>query len=53
MVSAGDPKTVNTFLTFIDNCLKKEEDMVQFEAAKTMCDLFEGFGSIINVETAF
>jgi len=33
--------------------LTKEEDMVQFEAAKTMCELFEVFGPVVNVEVPF
>ena len=48
-----DQKNANVFLKFIDGCLTKEEDSVQFEAAKTMCELFEVFGSSVNVETAF
>jgi hypothetical protein len=48
-----DQKTANVFFKYIDGCLTKEEDSVQFEAAKTMCELFEVFGSSVNVETAF
>jgi hypothetical protein len=33
--------------------LTKEDDAVQFEAAKTMCELFEILGSVIEVETPF
>jgi hypothetical protein len=33
--------------------LQKEDDTVQFEAAKTMCELFEVFGNQIDVETPF
>jgi hypothetical protein len=34
--------------------LTKEDDAVQFEAAKTMCDLYEVFGSsVVSIEVAF
>lgn len=53
LANSNDPKTVKAFLAFIDSCLKKEEDSVQFEAAKTQCELFEAFGNVIDVETPF
>jgi coatomer protein complex subunit gamma len=40
-------------LGYIEGCLTKEDDAVQFEAAKTMCELFEVFGTAINVELPF
>ncbi len=40
-------------MKFIEGALLKEEDAVQFEAAKTMCELFEVYGPSVNVETAF
>jgi hypothetical protein len=48
-----DPKTVKAFLGYIEGCLTKEDDAVQFEAAKSMCELFEVFGSAIKVELPF
>jgi len=48
-----DQRTVKTFLSFIEQSLTKEEDAVQFEAAKTMCELFETFGPVVNVEVPF
>lgn len=48
-----DPKTVNAFIKYIETLLTKDEDMVQFESAKTICELYELFGPSINVETAF
>lgn len=40
-------------MTFVEQCLNKEEEGVEFEAAKTLCELFEAYGNIINVEAAF
>lgn len=48
-----DQRTVKSFLAYIEGCLTKEDDAVQFEAAKTMCELFETFGPVVNVETPF
>lgn len=48
-----DQRTAKTFISYIQTCLAKEDDTVQFEAAKTMCELFEVLGSVIEVETAF
>lgn len=48
-----DQRTVKTFLSYIESCLQKEEDAVQFEAAKTLCELFEVFGPVVNVEVSF
>lgn len=42
-----------SFIGYIESCLTKDEDVVQFEAAKTICELFDHFGSAINVESAF
>jgi len=51
--SALDQRTAKTFVSYIESNLTKEEDVVQFEAAKSMCELHEAFGSVIDVETAF
>jgi len=51
--AALDQRTAKTFVTYIESNLTKEEDVVQFEASKAMCELHEAFGSIIDVETAF
>ena len=42
-----------SFVQYIESCLTKDEDVVQFEAAKSICELFEIFGAGINVENAF
>ena len=44
---------MKSFLGYIESCLTKDDDSVQFEAAKTMCELFEVFGPIVNVEVPF
>jgi len=44
---------VKTFLAYIESSLTKEEDPVQFDAAKTMCELFEVFDPVVNVEVPF
>jgi enhancing lycopene biosynthesis protein 2 len=41
------------FLKFIESKLDKEEESVIFEAAKTLCELFEVYGSVVDVEPAF
>jgi hypothetical protein len=52
--TALDQKTAKNFITFIESCLPKEEEVVQFEAAKSMCELFEVFGGkVIDIEVAF
>jgi coatomer protein complex subunit gamma len=48
-----DQRTVAAMVKYIENCLTKEDDAVQFEAAKTMCELYEVYGSGVNVEVAF
>jgi hypothetical protein len=48
-----DQKTAKSFIQYIESCLPKDEDVVQFEAAKSMCELFEVFGPAIEIETAF
>ena len=48
-----DQRSVKSFLGYIESCLTKDDDSVQFEAAKTMCELFEVFGPIVNVEVPF
>ena len=40
-------------MAYIESTLVKDEDVVQFEAAKSMCELFDIFGPAINVESAF
>jgi hypothetical protein len=40
-------------LTFIESNLDKQDDSVQFEAAKTLCELHEVYGSVIDVEPPF
>ena len=50
---ALDQKTAKTFVAYIESTLVKDEDVVQFEAAKSMCELFDIFGPAINVESAF
>jgi len=42
-----------SFISYIESCLAKDEDVVQFEAAKSICELFEVFGAGISVENAF
>ena len=48
-----DQKTVGAFIKYIETLLTKDEDMVQFESAKTICELYELYGDSVNVETAF
>ncbi len=49
-----DQRTIKTFLSYVEGCLQtKEDDAVQFEAAKTLCELFEAFGPIVSVEAPF
>ena len=51
--TALDQRTSKTFIQYIETCLPKEDETVQFEAAKSICELFEVFGSVIDVEVAF
>mmetsp|Transcript_28981 Transcript_28981/g.27935 ORF Transcript_28981/g.27935 Transcript_28981/m.27935 type:complete len:124 (+) Transcript_28981:205-576(+) len=51
--SNADPRTRKTFIAFIEMCLQKEDDPVQFEAAKTLCELHELMDSSIDVEVPF
>lgn len=51
--TAIDQKTARLFLTFIETKLNKEDESVQFEAAKTLCELNEVYGSVIDVEPPF
>ena len=51
--TAIDQRTAKTFIQYIESCLPKEEEAVQFEAAKSICELFDVFGSVIEVEVAF
>jgi len=44
---------MKTLISYIEGCLVKEDDAVQFEAAKTLCELFEFFGGGIDVENPF
>ena len=54
MVNAAlDKRTAQTFVQYIESCLTKDEDVVQFEAAKSMCELFDLIGAGINIENAF
>jgi coatomer subunit gamma len=49
-----DQRSVKTFLAYIESCLaSSNDDAVQFEAAKTMCELFEIFGPVVSIETSF
>ena len=49
-----DQRSVKTFLAYIESCLAtSNDDAVQFEAAKTMCELFEIFGPVVSIETSF
>jgi len=49
-----DQKTARIFLSFIESKLHKdEEESVQFEAAKTLCELHEVYGSVIEIEPPF
>ena len=41
------------FLSFIESKLSKEDESVMFEAAKTLCELYEVYGSVIEVEAPF
>ena len=52
--TAIDQKTARLFLSFIESKLNKsEEESVQFEAAKTLCELNEVYGTVIDVEPPF
>ena len=51
--TAIDQRMAKSFISYIESCLAKDEDVVQFEAAKSICELFEVFGTGINVENAF
>jgi hypothetical protein len=51
--AAIDQKTAKLFLSFIESKLTKEDESVQFESAKTLCELYEVYGSVINVEAPF
>ena len=51
--TALDQRTAKTFIAYIESCLPKDEEAVQLEAAKSMCELFEVFGTVIDVEVAF
>lgn len=49
-----DQRTIKGFLGYIESALApREDDAVQFEAAKTLCELFEVFGPVVSVEGAF
>ena len=49
-----DQKTAKLFLTFIESKLdNKEDEAVQFEAAKTLCELYEVYGSVVEIEAPF
>jgi hypothetical protein len=49
-----DQKTAKILLSFIESKLHKdEEESVQFESAKTMCELHEVYGSVIDIEPPF
>ena len=49
-----DQRTVKGFLGYVETCTGKDQDeAVQFEAAKTLCELVEVFGPLVNVEAAF
>lgn len=50
---AIDQKTAKVFLAFIESKLNKEDESVQFEAAKTLCELYEMYGPVIDVEAPF
>lgn len=51
--TAIDQKTARLFLSFIESKLTKEEESVQFEAAKTLCELHEVYGQVIDIEPPF
>jgi coatomer subunit gamma len=51
--TAIDRKTAKTFIAYIESCLPKDEEAVQLEAAKSICELYEVFGTVIDVEVAF
>lgn len=51
--SAVDQKTAKLFLSFIESKMDKEDDSVMFEAAKTLCELHEVYGQVIDVEPPF
>ena len=51
--TALDQRTAKTFIQYIESCLPKEDETVQFEAAKSICELFDVFGTVIEVEVAF
>ena len=48
-----DQRTAKTFIQYIESCLPKDEEPVQLEAAKSICELFDVFGTVIDVEVAF
>ena len=49
-----DQKTARICLSFIESKLHKdEEESVQFEAAKTLCELHEAYGQVIDIEPPF
>merc|ERR1719464_432391 len=39
--TALDQRTSKTFIQYIETCLPKEDETVQFEAAKSICELFD------------
>jgi hypothetical protein len=51
--TAIDQTTAKLLLTFIESKLNKEDESVQFEAAKTLCELYEVYGPVIDVEPPF
>ena len=51
--TALDQRTAKTFISYIESCLPKEEEAVYLEAAKSICELFEVFGTVIDIEVAF
>jgi len=51
---AIDQKKAKLFLSFIESKLdSKEEESVQFEAAKTLCELYEVYGTVVEIEPPF
>lgn len=51
---AVDQKKAKLFLSFIESKLdNKEEECVQFEAARTLCELFEVYGAVVEIEPPF
>jgi hypothetical protein len=51
--TAIDQRMAKSFISYIESCLTKDEDVVQFEAAKSICELYDIFGAGISVENAF